>query len=213
MAEEFLESLPTDAIRQATAEFSGDCLAELLAKPDCQDLCAFALSTISDATSFYWSANTGSHLDQVVAQAMEGLKDSDSSVTEEQIRSAYEFEPTEWPITDQYGDSPVTASCNAANDAVHAFWEAFKQGPVNDDNFIDLAMEACPLVLNALGDGLADAVQATDWTAAGGRENVTVLLWVNDPGESDIEVVRAIAQRINSAEAFERFSQGFFADQ
>lgn len=97
---------------------------------------------------------------------------------------------------------------DALNAAIESFWDKFNDGPVNDDNILDLSPKATTVVLNSIGNGLLSAASRIDFTPIEGRDNLTVLVWANDP--DDPEVVRDIARNINPKPVFDRFSNSYF---
>jgi hypothetical protein len=211
MSADFIQSIPVADIRSSVAGFARPCFAELLQSPATADLYGFAICTVSDAVSVYWTANTRSNLSAKLSQALAAVKGPDGP-TAAQLRDWHEFDPPNWPITDQYGQhrSPVSVNCRAVDAAIWHFWTEFKSGPFDEDDLFDLCPLASTRIFHALGNGVSDAIERTDWTAAGGRDKVTVLVWVVAPGENDRQAVREIAARLNPEPLYANFARTYF---
>lgn len=206
---DFVKSLSVEEIRIAAERDAAAILSDLAKRDNASELGGFAICTISDATSVYWTAETGPQLANRVQDLISSIRrhDPDSMITEADAENLCRFEPADWSITETAEDAATLDQLNAAIDK---YWDQFDELPDSDEKILEHAPAAARVVLHAIGEGLQAACAQIDWQSFGGRDELTVLVWVNDPDEP--AVVRKIAKKLNPEEIFEEFSATYFPD-
>ena len=197
-----VDAIPVEPVRNGAENDSFVLLSELIHHPDAASLYSFAISTISDATSVYWSAETKEHLEKRVDEFIERVRKYDpaSSLSKVDARQHCLIEPADFGLKTL---ASVPSSFNELNQALDDYWNIFDEIPDSDEKILTDAPAAAEIVLNAIAEGLNAAAEKIDWLPMGDRQRIALLVWVHDPDEPEIN--SELAAKTNPSEVLELF--------
>ncbi len=206
MSEFSIDTFPLAEVEKAALSDSLAVLDALMKRPDASLLHGFAICTDPDVTSAYWTAET---VDQLNERGKELLDrnhkaDPESTLDLETAIAVSRFEPADWPI---HGQSGETLRLEGLNEALNQVWEVFEELPDSDEKILDHSPRTTRALLRAIGKGLITASKSLTRPRALDGQSMSLLVWENDPDHPD--VVSEIAEQLNEEETFAAFSNPF----
>ena len=195
-----LKQLPLELVSEAAAADARAAIAQLLQRPDANQLHGFAICTDPDVTSAYWTAETAAQLHRRGEELLARNKKADpnSALKLNAAIDACRFDACDWTIN---RNTELEIRLEYLNEAIANVWDIIDALPDSDEKILEDCPSASRAVLRAIGRGLLAVSESFDWSP--GKARLSLVVWENDPDYP--EVVREIVGLLNDSETFRKF--------